>query len=134
MTIRIYTPSGFVFDISFSWVYAKMKNIPVPEESSHYPNQTQLNTMEYLKSLSWSQIQDQLVFVGIIDELTNDSLQKSVCDTIEKPFGYRTTVNKSFKLFLSKTYQKDAEENPEELKIIKDEETLEDQNTENNNQ
>jgi hypothetical protein len=106
--IRIYTPHGFVFDIPFDWVYASMKDIDIDQVPYNVPNHNIYDTIEYLRKLSWCEIQDKLQFVGIIDSPMIDSLASSVFDLPDRPFNYPLTEHKNFKLFLSKK-QKDED-------------------------
>lgn len=100
MHIRIFTPHGFVFDIPLSWVVSHMRGVEC-DSDKWLIRDTHLSAIEYLRTLSWTEIQHKLKFVGIIDDVNLDSLADSVFDIPEKPLNYKKTKHNQFKLFLT---------------------------------
>ena len=100
MHIRIFTPHGFVFDIPLAWVVGQMRGVDF-DSDKWLIRDTHLSAIEYLKTLSWTEIQHKLTFVGIIDDVNLDSLAESVFDFPEKPLIYKKTTPRQFKLFLT---------------------------------
>lgn len=114
-TIRIYTQSNYIFDISLRWLLAKMKGV---DESELHPFLTGLHrteAIEYLKSLSWSEVEHKLQFVGIIDSPHNDLLCSSVFDVVDHPLlGYKQKHLRA-KRAITKLDINDNEENHEQI-------------------
>jgi hypothetical protein len=101
MHIRIFTPHGFVFDIPLNWVVSQMRGVDESEVGKGLMRDTHLTAIEYLKSLSWTEIVHKLKFMGMIDDVNHDSLADSVFDIPEKPLNYKKTKQNQFKLYLT---------------------------------
>jgi hypothetical protein len=89
-TIRIYTASGFVFELSYDYA------------SDRVTLKNKLDVLEYVRNLSWPEIMEQLKFVGIIEDSSQDTLKDSVLDLVDSPLNYITTKQKNMQFKLSK--------------------------------
>jgi hypothetical protein len=101
-TIRIYTESGFVFELSYDWVLKHMSEHQFMYQSSRKDMKNKIDVLEYVRNLSWPEIMEQLKFVGIIEDSSQDTLKNSVLDLVNHPLNYKTTKQKNMQLKLSK--------------------------------
>ena len=101
-TIRIYTQGGFVFEVSYDWVLTHMSQ----HQFVHTPNRKSLrnkmDVLEYVRNLSWPEIMEQLKFVGIIEDSSQDTLKDSVLDLVDNPLNYAPTKLKNMQFKLTK--------------------------------
>ena len=100
-TIRIFTASGFVFELSYDWVLGHMAEHHVIRKSEKVNKNNKLDVLEYVRNLTWPEIMDQLKFVGVIEDSSQDTLKESVMDLVNDPLNYITTKQKNMKLKLS---------------------------------
>ena len=100
-TIRFYTKSGFVFDIGYDWVLDHMSNHQFLYTSDRVSLKNKLDVLEYLRNLTWADIVDQLKFVGVIEDSSQDTLSESVFDLVNNPLNYIITKQKNIQLKLS---------------------------------
>jgi len=100
-TIRFYTKSGFVFDISYDWVLDHMSNHQFLYTSDRISLKNKLDVLEYLRNLTWADIVDQLKFVGVIEDSSQDTLTESVFDLVNNPLNYIITKQKNMQLKLT---------------------------------
>ena len=61
-----------------------------------------MDVLEYVRKLSWPEIMEQLKFVGIIEDSSQDTLKESVLDLVDNPLNYVTTKVKNMQFTLSK--------------------------------
>ena len=61
-----------------------------------------MDVLEYVRKLSWPEIMEQLKFVGIIEDSSQDTLKDSVLDLVNNPLNYITTKQKNMQFKLSK--------------------------------
>jgi hypothetical protein len=101
-TIRIYTQSGFVFELSYDWVVTHMSEHRFIRNSDHKNLKNKMDILEYVRNLSWPEIMEQLKFVGIIEDSSQDTLKDSVLDLVDHPLNYATTKIKNMQFKLSK--------------------------------
>lgn len=101
-TIRIYTASGFVFELSYDWVLSHMSEHQFLYASDRVTLKNKLDVLEYVRNLSWPEIMEQLKFVGIIEDSSQDTLKDSVLDLVDNPLNYVTTKVKNMQFKLSK--------------------------------
>lgn len=101
-TIRIYTASGFVFEISYDWVLSHMGQHQFLYASERMNMKNKLDVLEYVRKLSWPEIMDELKFVGVIEDSSQDTLKDSVLDLVNNPLKYATTKVKDIQFKLSK--------------------------------
>jgi hypothetical protein len=101
-SIRIYTESGFVFEVSYDWVLTHMGEHQFLYTSDKSTMKNKLDVIEYVKKLSWPEIMPQLKFVGIIEDSSQDTLKGSVLDLVNNPLNYKPTQQKNMQFKLSK--------------------------------
>lgn len=101
-TIRIYTASGFVFELSYDWVLSHMGEHQFMYNSDRKTLKNKMDVLEYVRKLSWPEIMEQLKFVGIIEDSSQDTLKDSVLDLVNNPLNYITTKQKNMQFKLSK--------------------------------
>lgn len=101
-TIRIYTASGFVFELSYDWVVSHMSEHQFMHNSDRKTLKNKMDVLEYVRKLSWPEIMEQLKFVGIIEDSSQDTLKDSVLDLVNNPLNYITTKQKNMQFKLSK--------------------------------
>jgi hypothetical protein len=101
-TIRIYTASGFVFELSYDWVVSHMSDHQFMYNSTRKTLKNKMDVLEYVRKLSWPEIMEQLKFVGIIEDSSQDTLKESVLDLVDNPLNYVTTKVKNMQFTLSK--------------------------------
>jgi hypothetical protein len=100
-TIRFYTKSGFVFDISYDWVLEHMQEHGAIKNSDKNDMRNKLDVLEYVRNLSWPDILDQIKFVGVIEDSSQDTLMESIFDLVNNPLKYKPTKQKNMQLKLS---------------------------------
>lgn len=100
--IRIYTASGFVFEISYDWILEHMSQHRFLYTPKRQRVTSKLDVLEYVRKLSWPEIMEQLKFVGIIEDSSQDTLKDSVLDLVNNPLNYATTKVKNMQFKLSK--------------------------------
>lgn len=100
-TIRIYTASGFVFELSYDWVLTHMSEHQFLYTSDRKTLIKKLDVLEYVRNLSWPEIMSELKFVGIIEDSSQDTLKDSVFDLVNTPLNYITTKQKNMQFKLS---------------------------------
>lgn len=101
-TIRIYTQSGFVFELSYDWVVTHMSENMFMRKSERKIMNNKMDILEYVRNLSWPEIMEQLKFVGIIEDSSQDTLKDSILDLVDHPLNYATTKVKKMQFKLSK--------------------------------
>jgi hypothetical protein len=101
-SIRIYTESGFVFELSYDWVLTHMGEHQFLYNSDKSTLKNKLDVIEYVKNLSWPELMPQLKFVGIIEDSSQDTLKGSVLDLVNNPLNYKPTQQKNMQFKLSK--------------------------------
>ncbi len=100
-TIRIFTASGFVFELSYDWVLDHMAEHHFLRKADKVTFKNKLDAIEYVRNLTWPELLDQLKFVGVIEDSSQDTLKDSVFDLVNHPLGYTTTKQKNMQLKLS---------------------------------
>lgn len=100
-TIRIYTASGFVFELSYDWVLEHMAEHHFIRKADKVTMKNKLDVLAYVKNLSWAEILNQLKFVGVIEDSSQDTLAESVFDLVNNPLKYKPTKQKYMQLKLS---------------------------------
>lgn len=102
---RIYTQNGFVFDISVKHVYEHRNRFLFNKEKP-YPSKIYrvdlISLIDYIKKLNWSDIVDNLEFVGIIESPHLDLLTSSEIDIVESPLNYKPLLKQKLKLNIIK--------------------------------
>ena len=102
---RIYTENGFVFDISIKFLY-EHRNMFLYNQTRPYQGKIArvalLGLIDYLKKLNWSDIVDNLEFVGIIESPHLDLLSSSQIDIVESPLNYKPLLKQKLKLKIIK--------------------------------
>lgn len=102
---RIYTENGFVFDISIEDVYVHRNKFLFNKDTPpiKFMSKVMLITlMDYVKKLNWSDIVDNLEFVGIIESPHVDLLSSSQIDIVESPLPYKHLFKQKLKLKIIK--------------------------------
>jgi hypothetical protein len=93
-TIRIYSTSGFVFDISYQWV---MEHMGIEDHSKT----KKIEVIEYLRRLSWFEILPAIKLIAVIEDDCADTMNTCVFDVVEDPFNYPITKKKALQLKLN---------------------------------
>jgi hypothetical protein len=93
-TIRIYSTSGFVFDIEYLWV---MEHMGIKD----HMKTKKLDVIEYLRKLSWYEILPVIKLIGVIEDECADTMMTCIFDIVEEPLNYPITKKKALQLKLN---------------------------------
>lgn len=101
-TIRIYTASGFVFELSYDKVLELMGKHHLLEAAKKKALEIRLDVIEFVRNSTWPDIIEHLKFVGVFEDSSQDTLRESTFDLLDNPLKYATTKQKNMQFKLSK--------------------------------